>query len=65
MTNNPILPIVPPADGDDDGVDAPGALTDDDQPLDPDIDDDAVTSADADEVAAREGELDGEVDDRP
>lgn len=66
MTNNPILPIVPPADdGDDDAVDSPDVLADGDRPLDPDVDDDKVTSADADERAAREGELDGDVDDRP
>jgi hypothetical protein len=40
-------------------------LDDDDRPLDPDLDDDRQTSADADARAAREGELDGDVDDRP
>ncbi|QIG38155.1 hypothetical protein G5T42_00555 [Microbacterium sp. 4R-513] len=42
-----------------------GAIRDDDeQPLDQDVDDNAVDSADADERAAREGTK-GEVDDRP
>ena len=44
----------------------PDVLTgDDDRPLDPDVDDDAISSAAADERAASEGTLDGEVDDRP
>ena len=44
----------------------PDVLTgDDDRPLDPDVDDDAISSASADERAATEGTLDGEVDDRP
>jgi hypothetical protein len=44
----------------------PDVLTgDDDRPLDPDVDDDAISSASADERAATEGTLHGEVDDRP
>ncbi len=68
MSNPPIPPVVPgmlPGD-DDDAVARPDVLAaDDDRPLDPDLDDDAVDSAAADERAATEGTLDGEVDDRP
>ncbi|MGL4257355.1 MAG: hypothetical protein ACRCSL_13550 [Microbacterium sp.] len=63
MTSNPVPPVIPPADGD--RSDEPDVFADDDRPLDPDLDDDRQTSAAADERAAREGELDGDVDDRP
>jgi hypothetical protein len=50
-----------------DGVFDPGDVLDpdgaDDRPLDPDLDDDQLDSADADERAATAGTLD--VDDRP
>ncbi|MCP2636162.1 hypothetical protein K0817_006215 [Microbacterium sp. HD4P20] len=63
MSSQPIPPIVPPEDGDDDlGVDD-AALTDADGPLDPDLDEDRIDSAEADERAATEGTLD--TDDRP
>jgi hypothetical protein len=70
MSNPPIPPVVPGllAGDDDDAVDRPDVLAGgDDAPLDPDVDDDAVDSAEADERAATEGTLDGEsdVDDRP
>jgi hypothetical protein len=69
MSNQPPLPVVPSADGGDDDdalVDQPDVLAQDgDRPLDPDIDDGEMRSADADRLAAREGTLDGEVDDRP
>jgi hypothetical protein len=74
----PNQPPVAPGDGDDltredadeRGGDIaagdPDVLTgDDDRPLDPDVDDDAISSAAADERAATEGTLDSEVDDRP
>lgn len=50
--------------GDDgDGILDPILDGDDDRPLDPDLDDDRIDSAEADERAATEGTLD--VDDRP
>ncbi|WP_347976665.1 hypothetical protein [Microbacterium sp. ProA8] len=50
--------------GDDgDGILDPILEGDDDRPLDPDLDDDRLDSAEADERAATEGTLD--VDDRP
>jgi hypothetical protein len=63
MTNTPIPPIVPPADGDDlvrDDTIAAEDFTDGDQPLDPDMDDDKLDSAAADEQAATEGTLDSD-----
>ncbi|KRB36500.1 hypothetical protein [Microbacterium sp. Root180] len=64
MTSNPVPPVIPPAD-DGDRFDAADVLDGDDRPLDPDLDDDRQTSAAADERAAREGELDGDIEDRP
>lgn len=64
MTNNPVFPIVPPADDDETGI-ADGIERDGERPLDPDLDEEQFGSAEADEQAAREGELDGDVDDRP
>ncbi|WP_156250034.1 hypothetical protein [Pseudactinotalea terrae] len=66
MSSTPTPPVVPVPgdDGDDDerlgdeGVVSPLG-DDDDQPLDPDLNDDLVNSAEADERAATEGELDG------
>jgi hypothetical protein len=65
MSSTPTPPVVPVPgdDGDDEErVGQEGLLNpigDDDQPLDPDLNDDMVNSADADERAATEGELDG------
>lgn len=66
MSSTPTPPVVPVPgdDGDDDerlgdeGFVSPLG-DDDDQPLDPDLNDDLVNSAEADERAATEGELDG------
>lgn len=61
MSNTPIPPFVPPA-GDDDDLGTretldtdETVLSDDDQPLDTDLDDDRIDSAAADERAATEG----------
>ena len=65
MSSTPTPPVVPvPGDDDDDndrlGDEGPvSPIGDDEQPLDPDLNDDLVNSADADERAATEGELDG------
>lgn len=65
MSTTPPAPIVPPAD-DDDTAPVTGDETllgdDSDQPLDPDLADDTVSSAEADQRAATEGERDGSVD---
>jgi hypothetical protein len=45
-------------DARDDGVEGLTGLDDDDRPLDPDLDDDLLDSAEADERAATEGTLD-------
>ncbi|MET0674053.1 MAG: hypothetical protein ABWY37_11230 [Microbacterium pygmaeum] len=64
MTNpaNPPIPPVPIGDRDEDAIDGPDIITEavdpldpDDQPLDPDLDDDQIDSADADRRAATEG----------
>ncbi|MFK4837011.1 hypothetical protein ACI3KY_14905 [Microbacterium sp. ZW T2_14] len=55
-------PMLDDTADDSDGILAP-ILGGDDGPLDPDLDDDQIESADADERAATEGTLD--VDDRP
>lgn len=59
MSTTPPPPIVPPAD--DDGTRVFG--DDEEQPVDPDLNPDLVSSADADERAATEGELDGSEED--
>lgn len=61
MTNQ--LPFEGPLDDDDDTVLDDGiddGIEDDDRPLDPDLDDDQLNSAAADERAATEGTLDVE-----
>ena len=63
MSSQPIPPVVPPTGDDDDLAAEETVLADDDRPLDPDLDDDRVDSAAADERAATEGTLD--TDDRP
>ncbi|MGK3951516.1 hypothetical protein ACLKM7_04240 [Microbacterium sp. I2] len=63
MSSQPIPPIVPPTGDDDDLAADEDVLADDDRPLDPDLDDDRLDSAAADERAATEGTLDA--DDRP
>lgn len=64
--SNPAFPPIVPNDGDDDLANRPDILAGgDDAPLDPDLDDDSLDSAEADERAATEGTLDGDVDDRP
>ena len=70
--SHPDRPPIVPADGDaltgsSDGLvdDREGLFDTGERPLDPDLDDDDVNSAAADERAATEGTLDGEVDDRP
>jgi hypothetical protein len=73
---NPQTPAVPPRMTPDDDRDPvmlnddddlvatdENLLTGDDRPLDPDVDDDLLNSAAADERAATEGTLDGDVDD--
>lgn len=66
MTNPPLPPFVPSPRDDDDFVDDDTSLDDQvldiddeaDAPLDPDLDDDLIDSAAADEIAATEGTLD-------
>lgn len=55
MTSNPPPPIIP--NPDDEDVDA--VLGDDDQPLDPDLNDELINSHEADERAATEGRREG------
>jgi hypothetical protein len=54
MSTTPPPPIVPPAGDDDDTL-----LGEGERPLDPDLNEDLQSSADADRRAATEGELDG------
>jgi len=56
-------PMLDDTADDSDGILDPILGGDDDRPLDPDLDDDQIDSAAADERAATEGTLD--VDDRP
>lgn len=76
MSNNPIPPVLPPVgdEPDDDGMqnadaqaveghDTDPTARDDDRPLDPDLDDDQVDSAEADARAATEGTMAGDADD--
>jgi hypothetical protein len=64
MTNQ--NPLIPPLGDDDRGADdaqaGDGILGDDDRPLDPDVDDNQLDSAAADERAATEGTLDDDDD---
>jgi hypothetical protein len=65
MTNQ--NPLIPPLGDDDDrraddAQTGDGILEDDDRPLDPDVDDDQLDSAAADERAATEGTLDDDDD---
>lgn len=64
MTNQ--NPLIPPLGDDDrradDAQSGDGILEDDDRPLDPDVDDDQLDSAAADERAATEGTLDDDDD---
>ena len=62
--NQPIPPVVPrrAADGDAGGIDDVEAFTDEETPVDPDVDASQVDSADADRRAATEGTKDGTVE---
>lgn len=66
MSSQPIPPFVPPTGDDDDLVrdDTTGAedFTEGDRPLDPDVDQNQVNSAAADEQAASEGTLESDED---
>ena len=76
--SNPSQPIIPPvigesadaADAQDadvqaaEGLEPDPAIRDDDRPLDPDLDDDQLDSAEADARAATEGTMDGDADAR-
>jgi hypothetical protein len=56
MTSNPTPGLVPGPIGDDDPADEPVQEVDGETVLDPDADPDRIDSADADRIAAEEGE---------
>lgn len=59
-----MYPPLPPVPDGDDALDGDRVGTEDvEQPLDPDLDDDRIDSAAADEQAATEGTLHGDVED--
>lgn len=50
--SNPLIPPVPPLDGDDENPDAPTVEVDGERELDPDANPERIDSADADRLAA-------------
>jgi len=59
MSSTPTPPVVPVPDDDDEPADTLVDVGDGERPLDPDLNDDMVNSAEADRRAATEGEVDG------